>query len=41
MNTIYMIQLKMKYIIKLKNNIVIEKGDGTQLNPYIINMKNY
>ncbi len=31
----------MKYIIKLKNNIVIEKGDGTQLNPYIINMKNY
>ncbi len=30
-----------KYVIKLKNNVVIENGDGSQLNPYTINMKNY
>lgn len=31
----------LKYITKLKNNVVIENGDGSQFSPYIINMKNY
>lgn len=30
-----------KNILKLKNYLVTENGDGTQFNPYIVNMKNY
>ncbi len=31
----------MKNVIRLKNYLVIENGDGTQFNPYILDIKNY
>lgn len=30
-----------KIVLKLKNYLVIENGEGTQFNPYIVNMKKY
>ena len=30
-----------KMVLKLRNNIIVQNGDGSEFNPYIINMQNY